>query len=144
MADPLTRTYDPKQVILTFGGVIFTGYAEGTFVSIAGNGDKFEKSRGADGGVDRVNKNANDYSVTVTLKQTSPTNDALSIIMNADIVSNTGKFPLTIKDLGGTTLFTTAQAWIAKDPDDEYSDSMSTREWRIDTGIAAKITGGNI
>jgi len=143
-ADPIVRTYDPKLIIMTFGPVIFTGYAEGTFVAITGNGDKFEKSRGADGTVDRINKNAFDYSVAVTVKQTSLTNDALSAILIADMVANAGKHPLLIKDLNGTELFSAAQAWIAKDPDDEYSDSLSSREWRFDTGIASKFTGGNI
>lgn len=143
-ADPFVRTYDPKLIIAVFGPVIFTGYAEGTFLAIAGNGDKFEKSRGADGTVDRINKNSFDYSVTFTVKQTSLTNDALSAVLTADVLSNAGKFPLTIKDLNGTELFFAAQAWIAKDPDDSYSDSLETREWRIDTGIASKFTGGNI
>jgi len=144
MADANVRTYDPKRVIATFGAVILNGFAEGTFISIAGNGDKFEKVRGADGGIDRVNKNANDYSITFTLKQTSLANASLSAVLTADQTSNTGKFPLTIKDLNGTTLFFAALAWIAKDPDDEFSDSMSNREWRIDTGIAEKLTGGNL
>ena len=144
MADVKVRTYDPKKIIMTFGPIIFTGYAEGTFVTIAGNGDKFEKSRGADGTVDRINKNSNDYSVTYTLKQTSLTNDQLSAALIADQLANTGVQPLTVKDLHGTTLFLAASGWIAKDPDDEYSDTLGTREWRIDTGIAAKFTGGNL
>jgi hypothetical protein len=142
--DPIVRTYDPKLVIATFGGIIFTGYAEGSFIQVAGNGDKFEKSRGADGTVDRINKNAFDYSITITLKQTSLTNDAMSAVLNADLISNAGKFPFTLKDLNGTTLLSAAQAWIRKDPDDEYSDSLGTRQWILDTGIAAKVTGGNI
>lgn len=141
--DTNVRTYDPKQVIVTFGPVIVTGYAEGTFVQITRSGDLFEKVRGADGGIDRVNKNANDYAVALTIKQTSPTNAELSAIGAADQISNAGVFPLTIKDLNGTTLFFAPQAWIAKDPDDEFSDSLSSREWRLDTGIGAKLTGGN-
>lgn len=142
-ADTAVRTYDPKKIVIIFGATIVTGYAEGTFVSIARNGDLFEKVRGADGGVDRVNKNANDFSVTLTLKQTSPTNLALSLLATADQAANAGVLPMVIKDLGGATLFVAAQAWIAKDPDDEESDGMSTREWKFDTGIAAKLSGGN-
>lgn len=142
--DPKVRTYDPKKVIVTFGPIIIGGYAEGTFITVAGNGDKFEKSRGADGSVDRVNKNNKDYRVTVTIKQTSLTNDLLSAALVADQDANTGVVPLTIKDLNGTTLFFATYSWIAKDPDDEFSDSLSTREWMIDTGIASKITGGNL
>lgn len=143
-ADLIVRTYDPKLIIVTFGTVPIVGFASGTFLTITGNGDKFEKDRGADGTVDRINKNAYDYSVALTLKQTSLTNDALSAINIADMLSNAGKLPLTIKDLNGNELFFAAQAWIAKDPDDAYGDSLDTREWRIDTGIAAKFTGGNV
>lgn len=144
MADTKVRTYDPKKIIVVFGPVIMTGFAEGTVVSIAQNGDNFEKVKGADGGVDRVNKNANDHAITVTLKQTSISNDALSVIAIADAAANAGIYPLTIKDLNGTSLFFAEQAWIAKSPDDEFGDAMSNREWRLDTGIAEKFTGGNL
>lgn len=143
-ADPQVRTYDPKQVIVTFGTVIVSGYAEGTFIAIAQNGDSFEKQRGADGGVDRVNKNASDYAVTLTLKQTSLTNDALSVIAALDKASNTGKLPLVVKDINGTSLFFAEQAWIGKEPDPEDGDAISSREWRFDTGIAAQFIGGNL
>ncbi len=142
--DPEVRSYDPKEIIMTWGVDIVTGFAEGTFVTIARNGDLFEKSRGADGTVDRVNKNAQDFSVTITIKQTSISNDVFSAQMEADLLLNTGMLPLTVKDLNGTTLFFAAQAWVAKDPDDAYSDSLENREWRLDTGPAAKFTGGSL
>jgi len=143
-ADANVRTYDPKKVVVTWGAIIFSGFADGTFVQVARNGDVFEKRRGSDGSVDRINKNADDYSVTLTLMQTSITNDLLSSAMIADQLSNLGVFPLVVKDLRGTTLFFAAQAWIAKDPDDEHTDSLGNREWKIDTGIATKFTGGNL
>lgn len=144
MPDTNVRTYDPKLVIVTFGTIIFEGYSEGTFIAVAQNGDNFEKVRGADGGVDRVNKNASDYAITITLKQTSLTNDALSLIATADRSANTGKLPFTVKDLNGTSLFFAQQAWIGKEPDLENSDGISNREWRIDTGIASSFVGGNL
>lgn len=144
MLDPVVRTYDPKKYIIVFGAIPMTGFAEGTFITLARNGDLFEKSRGADGTVDRINKNASDFSVTITVKQTSLTNDALSAVMIVDMKNNTGVYPLTIKDLGGTTVFFAQYAWIGKDPDDENADTLGNREWRIDTGPATKFTGGNI
>lgn len=142
--DAKVRTYDPKKIIATLGPVIFEGYAEGTFLAIAGNGQKFEKSKGADGTIDRINKNSADYSITFTTKQTSLTNDALSAILIADVANNQGVLPFTVKDLNGTTLFFAKSAWIANDPDDEYSDALGNREWLIDTGVADKFTGGNL
>jgi len=144
MADPNVRTYDPKKIVIIFGPVIVTGFAEGTFVSIAQNGDGFEKVRGADGGVDRVNKNAKDYAVSITLKRTSLTNDELSAIAIIDQNTNAGKYPLMVKDLQGTSIFAAPQAWIAKPPDSEEADSLPSREWRFDTGIAANFIGGNL
>lgn len=143
MPDLTVRSYDPKQVVVTFGPTVLTGYAEGTFIKISRNGNAFEKSRGADGGVDRVNKNALDYTVALTLKQTSPINAILAGLLLADQISNSGTLPLVVKDLGGATLFTAAQAWIAKDPDQEFSDSLTTREWTFETGVAANLIGGN-
>lgn len=145
MLDPIVRTYDPKLIAVTWGGVIFTGFAEGVFLNITrSKGNLFDKSTGADGTVDRVNKNAKDFTITVTLKQTSLTNDALSALMLADVNFNTGKFPFVVKDLNGTETFFSAYAWISKDPDDEYSDALGNRAWIFDTGVATKFTGGNI
>jgi len=142
--DAIVRTYDPKLIIANFGSVPFTGYQEGTFISAERSGDIFEKSKGADGGIDRINKNAFDFRITVTLKQSSITNDILSGIMTADMLSNAGKFFFRIQDLNGTMLFYAPQAWIAASPNLEYSDSLSGREWVFDTGVAELFIGGNI
>lgn len=139
----LVRTFDPKKVIITFGITVLTGYAEGTFVKISRSGDAFEKRKGSDGSVDRINKNAFDFKVSVTLMQTAPVNALLSALLAADQISNVGVLPLVVKDLNGVTLFTAAQAWIAKDPDTEFGDSLGNREWTFDTGAAAKLDGGN-
>lgn len=137
------RTYDPKQVKTIFGATPMSGFPEGTFVKISRNGPAFEKSKGADGSVDRVNKNANDFTVTLTLKQTSPVNAILSGLLVADILTNSGILPLTIKDLSGTTLFHAPEAWISKDPEAEFSDGLSNREWTFETGPGAFLCGGN-
>jgi hypothetical protein len=142
--DRRVRTYDPKKVLVTFGTISFEGYADGTFISMAQNGDNFEKVRGADGTVDRVNKNATDYAITVTLKQSSVTNDLLSVIAYADKETNAGVLPFVIADKGGTTLFFAESAWIGKEPDSEFSSDLSNREWRIDTGSAKKFDGGSL
>lgn len=141
--DAVVRTYDPKKVIITFGALTLSGYADGTFISIERSGAMFEKKKGADGSVDRINKNSFDFSVTLTIKQTSPANLALQAIATADQMSNKGVLPLIVKDLAGNSLFTAPQAWISEDPKDEFSDSLSNREWKFETGPAVKVSGGN-
>lgn len=136
-------TYDPKQIIIAFGALVLSGFSDGTFVKITRSGDAFEKKRGADGSVERVNKNAFDFGVSVTLQQTSAVNALLSAALTADQISNLGVLPLTIKDLNGTSLFEAPQAWIKKDPEAEYADTTGGREWQFETGPGAYLCGGN-
>jgi hypothetical protein len=143
MADQTVRTFDPKQVVINFGPVIMTGYAEGTFVTIDRTGDLFTETKGADGGVDRVNNNNNMFNVEVTLKQTSTTNDELSAILATDLAANGGIYQLLIQDVAGTSLFVAAQCWIKKDPESEYSDVMSNRTWTF-ACLGAKFDGSNV
>ena len=143
MANLPVRTFDPKQVVITFGALSISGYAEGTFVSVNRSGDAFAKSKGAGGDVERVNRNQGDFEVTVTLQQTSPTNAELSAILASDQVTNGGVFELTIKDMLGQTLFFAPQAWIRKDPEWEDGDDLNSRAWVFDTSIAANLVGGN-
>ena len=155
MADNTVRTYDPKKVVVTFGTTTITGYAEGTFISIERAGDIFSTVKGADGGVDRVNNNNNIFTVEITLKQTSPTNEELTTLSIADALANAGVFQLAIKDLRTSrtaeitgidgidkAVFVAAQAWIQKDPDTEYSDAMSNRTWTFSC-VGVKLDSGN-
>lgn len=137
------KTYDPKMVVITFGAVPISGYAEGTFVRVNRSGDAFTKSKGAGGDIERVNRNQGDFEVSVTLQQTSSSNTELSAILAADQATNAGVFPLTIKDMLGNTLFFAPQAWIRKDPEWEDGDELNSREWTFDTGIAGNLVGGN-
>jgi hypothetical protein len=144
MADFTVRTYDPERIKGSLGVIPLSGYADGTYITIARQGDAFEARQGADGTVDRINKRNKHFLVTITLMQTSQVNNLLSAQLIADIESNTGVVPLEIVDLNGTTLFFARAAWIQKDPDDEFADTLGNREWVIATGPADKFTGGNL
>jgi len=139
----VVKTYDPKKIIITLGAIIFTDFAEGDFVEITGD-DGFEQSRGADGSVNRTNKNVDNYDVNINLSQTSITNDALSAKYKADKLNNLGISPLTIKDLNGTTLFYSAQAWIKKLPDTTDGDTMGSRQWNLHAANCDFTVGGNL
>ena len=141
--DLTVKTYDPKAITLAWGPVIVSGYADGTFLKVTRSGNAFEKKKGAEGTVERINKNAYDFTVEVTLLQTASANTVLSGLMDADQLGNVGVFPLIIKDLLGQTLFSAPQAWIAKDPDWEDGDDLNTRTWTFETGPAAQLVGGN-
>lgn len=139
----ITKTFDPKLVSITFGANIVTDFADGDFVSITGE-DNFELVQGADGSENRINKNRNGYDVTITLSQTSITNDLLTVQFFIDKNTNAGKLPLIIKDLNGTTLFFSPQAYIKRIPDMTDGDSLGTREWNFRAPQATYILGGNL
>ena len=141
------QAFDPAQVIVTVGSRSISGYADGTFVSISRDADSFSKYVGADGVVARTKTNNFSGSVTITLMQTSPDNDYLSALLSAaenSSVNGAGVFNVKITDKTGTSVFTSANGWIRKPPDVEYSREFSTREWVIDVDRLTMQIGGNL
>lgn len=143
MANPTVKTYDPKQVVVSFMGLVITGWAEGTFITVKRAGAGFKRKRGATGDVDRVNTNTFELDIEFNLKQTADSNGDLSVIAAADQLANTGKGPFQIKDLGGTSLGYAPEAWIEQGADLEMGDDLSPRKWKLQTGPAEMFVGGN-
>jgi len=144
MSVGFVKTYDPKKVIVTFGGVPLTGWADGTFIGVRGSAERFTKKTGADGEVARARSNDDTHEVTVTLMQSSPSNTYLSTVMNIDRLTNMGIRPLSITDLSGSSLFFWPEAWIKKDPDVDYAKEVGDRAWAFDTGqIGAQNINGD-
>ena len=138
------KTYDPNNVQVIMGGVPIGGFADGTFVSIAFDEDQFAKTVGADGEVSRSKSNNNSATITMTLKQTSASNDALSGFAQADNLDGSGAVPLMIKEIGsGRTLCFTQAAWVQKLPDVGYSKEVEDRAWTIATAQMNVFIGGN-
>jgi hypothetical protein len=138
------RTFDPAKVAVSFGGFPISGFAEGTFIRVERVADMFSMKTGSDGDTARVKSNNRAGTVTLTLMQTSLSNDALSGIAIADELSNTGVVPIAIKDLSGATTFFSATGWIRKIPDWEPGgDDVVGIEWVIDAADIDIFIGGN-
>lgn len=134
------KTYDPKKVIVTFGGNIISGYADGTFINVSSPSDTFTKKVGADGEIARGRSNDDTAEVTLTLMATSASNAYLDSIRRIDKATGAGVRALSIQDLSGTTIFFYPEAWIRKMPDTEYGKEVSDRVWVLDTGQPAEDT----
>ncbi len=141
----LMKVYDSASVVVTFDGLLLTGFAPGSRVAIKFP-DAFTRQVGSDGEVTRSRSNDNTCEVTLTLMQSSASNDALSAVHNLDRATpfGAGIGPLTIKDLTGTSLFTAAQAWLTKFADSEYAQEVGSREWTLHTGDVFSNVGGNL
>ena len=136
-------TFDPQLVLISVGGATISGYADGEFLSIVADNQQFSKVVGADGFTTRVKSNNYNGSLTLTLSQSSPSNDFLSGILNLDRISNLGIVPILIKDLSGTTTLFSAQGWIQQFPDVTYSNEISNRAWIFDLVNIDIFIGGN-
>ena len=74
----MAKTYDPKQVTLTFGTMIITGFSEGTFIGIAFNDEEEYKGKTGGDGEFSWTKNADRSArITVQLKTTSSVREKL-------------------------------------------------------------------
>lgn len=138
------KTYDPKKVIIIFGGKTITGYTDGTFVNITPSGEGIPKIVGADGEIARSIDPDDTYEVALTLMQTSSSNDFLSASYEANRRSGGLMLPILIKDGTGRTLFSAAQAWVSGFPETGFGvTAEETREWTILTGEGIFVSGGN-
>ncbi len=136
-------SFDPKEVLIIVGGVPISGYADGTFLEITQDVQQFTKTTGADGYTTRVKSNNYGATATITLAQSSPSNDVLSALAAADRLSNNGIFPILIKDMSGSTIIFAGTAWIQQIPDAVFGNEINTRAWVIEMAEADTFLGGN-
>lgn len=139
----MPKTFNPKDVVVIFGAAIISGFADGTFIEAERSEDAFTMSSGADGEVTRVGSANRSGTVTLTLAQSSASNDVLSLIAKGDELSGTGVLPLNIKDANGRTTIVSAFGWIRRVPSTSFSKDIETREWIIDCDRLQIFVGGN-
>ncbi len=137
------RTYDPKQVIITINGIPMSGFSDGTFLEIDRNEPTWNMVVGADGLVTRGKTNNFSGTLTLTLKQSSPSNDALSAIMAIDEATNAGVVPVLVKDLSGNSIYFSARAWITQYANSTFGKDINDRQWVLSLDEADMFVGSN-
>jgi hypothetical protein len=138
------RTYDSGQVVITVGSHVVTGYNDGDFVQVEEQGDGIQASIGANGEMARSMSQVRSVKITLTLQQTSPTNDVLSALANVDRRTGAGTFAFSMADLMGSTVVEDSNSFILKKPNSGFGTGISTREWVIQTSNDVDYNvGGN-
>ena len=137
------KTYDPKNVSISLNGIPLNGFADGTFLTVEREEDAFNKTVGSDGIVSRAKSNNRSGMATLTLSQTSPSNDVLSSIALADELDNAGVGSFVVKDQLGTTKVFAGTAWVRKIASPSFGKEIENREWVIDLAQVDIFTGGN-
>lgn len=143
LPSPTTSTFDPKLVTISFMGIVLSEFADGTFVTVKQARPSFKRKVGAQGSTERINSNAFEYDIEFVLQQTSPSNGDLSAIALADKLTNSGKGELQVSDLGGTSKFFAASAWIETPADMALGDDLNNKTWKLHTGLGELFNGGN-
>ncbi len=129
--------------ILIAGFHQITGYPDGTIVSIKKDASPFVTTRTLDGEVARTYRNDQTYTMSLSITQSSPSNDILMKFYELDSFIQNALFPVFIKDLKGTTLFMSGESWIKELPPITISNGMDVRTWEIQCLNSVINIGGN-
>ena len=138
----MMRTFDPKEVSIIFGEFLIRGFSDSQ-ITVARDNPAYEMVIGADGEATRVKSNDRSGTITITLQQSSPSNDDLSTIALSDELSNTGVRPFFMKDNLGTTIYSAASAFIEKIPDAGFAKTATDRVWVLKTDNLVAFLGSN-
>lgn len=145
MSGSVVRTYSPDRITVLVSGVPMTGFTDGTFIEISPSTDLSTMQVGADGEVARSISTNKTCTVTITLSQTSPSNDVLSGLIEIDSLTGGTLFPVGVIDLRGRTVFEASQAWISQRPTITYATEVSDRTWVLTTGSPSIwFAGGSV
>jgi hypothetical protein len=140
----MVSNYDPGLVYVSFLGQILSGYADGTFITAERNEDAFMLMVGADGETLRARNRNRSGKITLTLMQSSTSNDLLSNAAIDDELGVPGAIgPLFIKDGNGRTLIRCQTAWVSKLANAEFAKEGTPREWVLETDNLNLYVGGS-
>ncbi|ADX32010.1 hypothetical protein VL2_gp146 [Pseudomonas phage vB_PaeM_VL12] len=146
-----TSTYAPNQVTIVINHAAsgishtLTGFSEDSIVSVERLVDTFTEYVGADDTHTRVFNANSGARATVSLAQTSESNDVLTFLHEFDreAMSADGMFEMLIKDNSGRSLYFSDEAYIAVIPQGGFSNQMNTRDWVISMTNTTFQHGGN-
>lgn len=137
------KQYDPKNVSMILGGTSIGGFTDGTFITAERNEDMWNLKVGVDGIGTRAKTNNKSGKYTITLHQSSASNDYLSGLAVTDENTNAGAVPVLLRDNLGTTLCTSLTGWVKKFANGEFGKEVSNRVWVIETDEIDMFIGGN-
>ena len=152
MSSNRTTTLSPQDVVIVIqhkaSGMVHTvgGYAEDSNISIEMNADKtYNKHVSVDNVHSRIYNADTSGSITVSLAQTSASNDVLTWLYKYDVASRNGDglFTLLIRDGSGRSFYFSDEAWISDLPDAQFGNGMNNRDWMFDTSRMDTVHGGN-
>ena len=149
MTTSRVATLSPIDVTVVISQAGFThvvsGYAEDSNIMVERGSDNFEKHVGVDNKTSRIYKADKSGMITLSLAQTSVSNDVLDLLQRNDAAArnSSGLFSVTVKDGSGRSVYHSLEAWVGKVPNSAFGSSMQMREWVIQAAEMTSFIGGN-
>lgn len=131
-------TYDPAKVVITVADRVLTGFADGEFISVKFDEDRYFKRTGVDGEVSRIRNASSAGTIELTLMGTAPDNAIIT-----ELAAVKEAFPIGISDLSGNTQVFASQCWLKRFPDLIMSDEITDRTWVFDCADLQMQVAGN-
>lgn len=136
-------TYSAKDVHITFGPYLITGYAEDSFVDVDYNDDAMKLTVGCGGEYVRSQTNNLSAKVKIRLLDTALANTLLYSTYVLDRFTKKGALPLVIVNSRTGTSHSGA-AWISKPPSQSYAMESKSREWELESGSLEFFIGSSV
>jgi hypothetical protein len=146
----LLGSYSPESMVIVIskGDFVHTisGLADGTFLNFSRLTPASTLYVGGDLTTGRVKRRNKATDITLTLHQFATSNAVLQALQRADEeddLGNTYVFSITIRDLSGTGVWSSSQAFISTVPDSPFGTEAETREWMISAVSLSANIGSN-
>lgn len=149
MTTSRVATLSPIDVTVVISQAGFThvvsGYMEDSNITVERGSDSYEKHTGIDNKTSRIYKADKSGMVTLSLAQTSVSNDVLDLLQRNDAAArnSSGLFSITVKDASGRSVYHSLEAWVGKVPNSAFGSGMQGREWQIQAAEMTSFIGGN-
>jgi hypothetical protein len=150
MTDQNLGTYSPDDIltVISVGEIshIVSGYAEGTLVSVARVTPSSTYVTGGDNTGLRVFRKNDSGMITLTLMQSTSSNDVLNKLwqLDKDTRDNSWLFNITVIDGTGRSVYHGSQSFIENLPESGFGvDGTETRTWVIYSRNLEQNIGGN-
>ena len=121
-------TYSPDEVKLQVEKYLCAGWER---ITIKRSSPMYKHIKGIRNKHTRVRDPDTSATITITVIQTSQTNEVFSEILRQDYFEQTGRFNLLLKDLSGNSLFSSSEAYLTGFPSITYEDDITFNEWEI-------------
>lgn len=138
------KSYALEKVFCSIDGVLVKGYEAGDAISITFPEDDVVLTQGCHGEVGVGLKPNNIAEFTLRIAQTAQINDYISGRHQLLKATGFGAFRITVKDLNGTSIFSTTQGFLSKLPNLDYGLESGNREYVFRCVVDKYHVGGNI